>query len=371
MALTKISRSLLDTGVSDSSDATAITIDSSENIGIGTTSPAFKLDVNGSLSSNGNENVMRIAGADANNAGGITINAVYGSTAASRVSTLFSIDGQDQASPLAFGSGTSERMRIDASGNVSIGGTSSDPLSLSFSGTGLTINEDSGVAYFQIDGGNTARIDFGQGGTRNFNIYSDASNYSELKRTTNHPILFGTNNTERMRITSAGVLAIGKTTDDTTTAGVWIRKHPTSSHGQIMATGSGSSAYEGFYVYDISNSHYEFYASYHGTVAYRALSNLSDERKKENIQDITFGLNAIKELRPVSFDWKDNKGDNQLGFIAQEVETTSLSQLIGTYRDENISDLKSINKEGIIPVLVKAIQELSAKVEELESKINE
>ena len=39
MALTKISRSLLDTGVSDSSDATAITIDSSEQVGIGTTAP--------------------------------------------------------------------------------------------------------------------------------------------------------------------------------------------------------------------------------------------------------------------------------------------------------------------------------------------
>ena len=38
MALTKISRSLLNTGVSDSSDATAITIDSSENVGIGVTS---------------------------------------------------------------------------------------------------------------------------------------------------------------------------------------------------------------------------------------------------------------------------------------------------------------------------------------------
>ena len=38
MALTKISRGLLNTGVSDSSDATAITIDSSENVGIGVTS---------------------------------------------------------------------------------------------------------------------------------------------------------------------------------------------------------------------------------------------------------------------------------------------------------------------------------------------
>lgn len=46
MALTKISRGLLDTGVSDSSDATAITIDSSERVGIGSTSPVAPLTIN-------------------------------------------------------------------------------------------------------------------------------------------------------------------------------------------------------------------------------------------------------------------------------------------------------------------------------------
>ena len=45
MTITKISRNLLDTGISDSSDATAITIDSSERVGIGSTSPAGKLMV--------------------------------------------------------------------------------------------------------------------------------------------------------------------------------------------------------------------------------------------------------------------------------------------------------------------------------------
>ena len=45
MALTKITRAILDTGVSDSSDATAITIDSNENIGIGTTSPSMKVNI--------------------------------------------------------------------------------------------------------------------------------------------------------------------------------------------------------------------------------------------------------------------------------------------------------------------------------------
>ena len=48
MALTKVLRGGLSTGVSDSSDATAITISSSEQVGIGTTSPNFMLDIVGS-----------------------------------------------------------------------------------------------------------------------------------------------------------------------------------------------------------------------------------------------------------------------------------------------------------------------------------
>jgi len=47
MALSKINRTSLDTGIDDNSDATAITIDSSERVGIGTISPSEKLDING------------------------------------------------------------------------------------------------------------------------------------------------------------------------------------------------------------------------------------------------------------------------------------------------------------------------------------
>ena len=53
MAITKVSRNLLNTGVSDSSDATAITIDSSERVGIGTTSPAAPLHIQISSDSGG------------------------------------------------------------------------------------------------------------------------------------------------------------------------------------------------------------------------------------------------------------------------------------------------------------------------------
>ena len=96
------------------------------------------------------------------------------------------------------------------SGGLSVGSSSLDPLGLVFTGTALTLNEDSGTAFFQIDSGNGSRIDFGVSGSRNTTIYADA-NGAELSRTTNHPIAFKTNNTERMRILGSGNVGIGTT----------------------------------------------------------------------------------------------------------------------------------------------------------------
>ena len=172
---------------------------------------------------------------------------------------------------------------------------------------------------------------------------------------------------EAMRINSAGALLVGKTADNLTDAGFVLKKRDASDHAQITCVGAGSTSVETYYIYDNANSEFEFFVSYAGAVHYRSLVSLSDERKKDNIADITFGLDAVKELRPVSFDWKNDKGNDQLGFIAQEVETTSLKQLVSTYKDENIEDCKSLNKEQMIPVLVKAIQELEARVQTLEA----
>ena len=108
MAITKISRSLLDTGVSDSSDATAITIDSSERVGIGTTSPGRKVviahDVGTSLSlaNSGSSVYLQIAanGHDNDNSNYI---------------------GADSSKNFTFWVSNTERMRIDNSGRVGIG----------------------------------------------------------------------------------------------------------------------------------------------------------------------------------------------------------------------------------------------------------
>jgi hypothetical protein len=106
--------------------------------------------------------------------------------------------------------------------------------------------------------------------------------------------------------------------------------------------------------------------------------NASDIRLKKNINTITYGLNTVSALNPVKFNWADGfdliEADKiLLGFIAQEVQTVipEAVESFGSNVDLNgttIENTLRVNEKFIIPVLVKAIQELSAKVTLLENK---
>jgi hypothetical protein len=94
-------------------------------------------------------------------------------------------------------------------------------------------------------------------------------------------------------------------------------------------------------------------------------ANASDARLKDNIREIT-GLDKCLALHPVMFDWKDKTGTDNLGFIAQEVETVlPKSVLVAPDGDTKILSLQS----EIIPVLVKAIQEQQAMIEALTARL--
>lgn len=106
-------------------------------------------------------------------------------------------------------------------------------------------------------------------------------------------------------------------------------------------------------------------------------TNPSDKNLKENITDLSFGLNEILKLRPVSFDWKNNPKNQstQYGFIAQEVQKI-LPQLVNefdSFEDEETEiSIKrlGLDKDAIFVSLVKAIQEQQAQIEELKALIN-
>ena len=99
----------------------------------------------------------------------------------------------------------------------------------------------------------------------------------------------------------------------------------------------------------------------------------SDERLKENIESIqSDAISLVNQLNPVSFDFKDpiskyHEGQ-QLGFIAQEISEV-IPQSVYTEDDE--IQTMMLKPETVIPVLTKAIQELTVTVETLKRRVEE
>ena len=113
------------------------------------------------------------------------------------------------------------------------------------------------------------------------------------------------------------------------------------------------------------------------------ISSLSDRRDKTDITDSTFGLDFLNKIRPVEFTWKrrelepgdkdhPNNGVRRVGFIAQEFKEAmpnGENELLDLVYETNPERIEA--KYGnLIPVLVKSIQDLQKKVEELEKKLN-
>jgi hypothetical protein len=97
-----------------------------------------------------------------------------------------------------------------------------------------------------------------------------------------------------------------------------------------------------------------------GTITATDFNSTSDIRVKENISTFKSGLETIKQLRGVNYSLKEN-GRKSIGVIAQELEEI-LPDLVKT------GEVKSVNYNGLIGVLIEAVKELSKEVEELKSK---
>ena len=101
----------------------------------------------------------------------------------------------------------------------------------------------------------------------------------------------------------------------------------------------------------------------------QTISSLSDKRDKTNIEDSPYGLDLINSLNPVTFDWNMRDGakvgQKDLGFIAQDLQELDDEHLQLVY--SNNPEKLEASYGRLIPVLVKAIQDLSAKVTALEN----
>ena len=120
-------------------------------------------------------------------------------------------------------------------------------------------------------------------------------------------------------------------------------------------------------------------------------TQVSDERTKKNIESDDLGLNFINELRPVIFNWRHSteidpefieetvnigRGEKDTetlihGLIAQEVKAAMDSVGNTTFNGwEEGQDGQAVSREMFITPLIKAVQELSIKVDDLTEKLN-
>lgn len=106
---------------------------------------------------------------------------------------------------------------------------------------------------------------------------------------------------------------------------------------------------------DISSTKLTFNPST-GTLSSTIFASLSDETQKKNINLISNAIETISKIDAVTFNWIDND-KKSMGVIAQQLETI-LPELVNT---DELTDIKSVNYNGLIGLLIAAVQELIKK----------
>jgi nitrogen regulatory protein PII-like uncharacterized protein len=110
-----------------------------------------------------------------------------------------------------------------------------------------------------------------------------------------------------------------------------------------------------------------------GVISVGGSALTSDQRYKKNITPVTGALEKLSKLNPVNYDWRRDefkeRGFNdkkQWGFIAQEVEKV-MPELV----HEDMNGYQSLNYNGVIPLLTKAMQEQQTEMEKQQKEIDE
>ena len=322
-----------------SAGTTAMTIDTSQNVGIGTSSPKTKLQSTAATDLN------------APSLGSATSAPFYVTNSTPSYGLLIGTNNSDGhvwlQAQRTDGTATAYNITLnEAGGNVGIGLSSPTvPLDV--------YNASTTQGLFH-----TAAYGIAIGANATFGGYV-GSPYGNT--------VFISANTERMRIDSSGNLLVGMT------SGGGSRFNLTTNSGQSAFTvvdgnsgglswgfgprvGTGTTTDFGFY----NNSGSVFLGRFTSSGVWYQGNNsstwsiTSDKRIKKNISPVVDGLSVIAKLNPVEFDYiKNDKHD--VGFIAQDYQSVLPSQVF-----EGNDGMLSL-QQNLIPYLVAAIQELKAE----------
>lgn len=330
----------------------ALTIDSATSIAIGTTvdrpvtveSSTFGLtasdDTTLSLTANSSTNKTFTLSATNSHVTGTSALALTADGAVSVDGSAGLNIGTTTASAVDFNATTfdldaSGALTIDSATSIAIGTAASKPLTVSSTTLDITANDSTTLALTANSSSNKtltiAATNSHVTGVANLALSADGA------LTVNSSSTVDLDATGTLSINSSGgVINIG---DDNVNQNINIG---TSGSRTITIGGSGA------------------------TVVMPNVSATSDQRLKENIKPLESSLEKVRQVDGYSYTWiAEPQQGEQIGFIAQELETV-FPQLVNNLDN----GYKSVNYLGMIAVLVEAIKEQQAQIEELKARLS-
>ena len=258
---------------------------------------------------------------------------------------------------LSFGTSKSdsdivERMRITSGGNVGIG---IDTPTL-VAGNIVHIHGTAAGVHLTDTASGTANTDGGYVAFDNPNLYIQNKEAGFMS--------FETSATERMRIDSSGNLLIAKTSLSISTVGYELR-----ANGQALFTCDGDGALNVNRL--TSDGDVAFFrkadnvvGSISVTSSATAYNTSSDYRLKEDLQDFN-ALDIASKIKMYDFKWKADD-TRSYGVMAHELQEVVPQAVSG---DKDAEEMQQVDYSKLVPILLKSIQELEARVKELEKEI--
>jgi hypothetical protein len=334
---------------SDTVDHALFVQGSDGNVGIGTSSPASKLEING------DGITVRLDGT-ANTTRNILMRNVGGSAEG-----VLQTDGnmhllqEDASKYMRFSTANTERLRINSSGNVSIGSSFASGVATRV----LTVDDPSNAAIVVAHNGATALNLYADADEANIGSYLQGANMKFFTTPS------GGSTTERMRITNAGYTKMSPTGTYVSAAGSYHEVNQniagiTSYIYNSSATGDGllvnvnnESTYFFLAGYSDSAARYNVYIFSNGNLVNRnnSYGALSDQKLKQDIEDASSQWEDVKAMQFRKYRWKqdvaaDVDAPYQLGVIAQELEASGMSGLIEESPDREFYDEVVLDSDG-------------------------